>query len=198
MLTVIEALPVKTVQELLEYARRNPGTLNYGSAGPGSGTHLAMALFTFMTGTSMTHVPYRGSAPVGRRPDRRQSAAGDPDHVGGAAARGRRQASAAGGVDHQAGGGAAGRCRPSRRAAFRLRHRALDRPARPPPNTPPAIVARLNAAAAEVLASPDLKDLLLRQGAEQTGGTPAQFAEEIKRELTLWRELVKQTGIRVD
>ena len=64
VLTVIETLPVKSVAELLDLARRNPGQLNYGSAGPGSGTHLAMALLTWKTGTTMTHVPYRGSAPA--------------------------------------------------------------------------------------------------------------------------------------
>jgi tripartite-type tricarboxylate transporter receptor subunit TctC len=63
-LTVIESLPVKSVPELLTYARQNPGKLNYGSAGVGSSTHLAMLLLTSMTGTTMTHVPYRGSAPV--------------------------------------------------------------------------------------------------------------------------------------
>ena len=67
-----------------------------------------------------------------------------------------------------------------------------------PANTPPAIVARLNAATAEALASPDMKEILVRVGAEQTGGTPEQFAEEIRRDLAVWRDLVRKTGIRID
>src|SRR5262249_26895517 len=62
--TVTDSLPVKTIGELLAYARQNPGKLNYGSAGPGSTTHMAMVLFNTMTNTTMTHVPYRGSPPV--------------------------------------------------------------------------------------------------------------------------------------
>ncbi len=64
VLTASQDLPVKSVQELIDHARKNPGKLNYGSAGPKSATHLAMALLLSMTGTEMTHVPYRGSGPV--------------------------------------------------------------------------------------------------------------------------------------
>jgi tripartite-type tricarboxylate transporter receptor subunit TctC len=67
-----------------------------------------------------------------------------------------------------------------------------------PANTPASIVAQLNAAVSEALASPDLGHTLARQGAEQAGGTPEQFAQEIKREMAVWREVVKQTGIRID
>lgn len=54
------ALPVKSMQELLAYARANPGRLNYASVGVGSGTHLAAVLFTQAAGVQMTHVPYKG------------------------------------------------------------------------------------------------------------------------------------------
>jgi tripartite-type tricarboxylate transporter receptor subunit TctC len=67
-----------------------------------------------------------------------------------------------------------------------------------PANTPAAIVAQLNAAVSEALASPDLGQTLARQGAEQAGGTPEQLAEEIRREIAVWRDVVKQTGIRID
>ena len=197
VLTVFEALPVKTVPELLDYARRNPGKLNYGSAGPGSGTHLAMVLLTSMTGTTMTHVPYRGSAPV------------VADLIAGNLQLAIPTMAA---VLPQVG---AGKLRP---IAVSTARRALALPELPtiaesgvpgyatglwtgllaPANTPPAIVARLNTATAEVLASPDLKDTLARQGAEQSGGTPEEFAQEITRELALWKELAKQTGIRID
>jgi tripartite-type tricarboxylate transporter receptor subunit TctC len=196
-LTVSAGLPVKTVPELIDHARANPGKLNYGSAGPGSSTHLAMVLLTAMTGTAMTHVPYRGSAPV------------VTDLIAGNLQLAIPTMSA---VLPHAGGGKL------KILAVSTAKRAMALPEVPtvhesgvpgyatglwtgllaPANTPAAIVARLHAAVSEALASPDLKETLAGQGAEQSGGTPEQFAEEIRRELAVWRDLVKQTGIRID
>jgi len=58
------ALPVQSVPDLLKLAKAKPGQLNYGSAGTGSSTHLAMELFMDMTGISLTHVPYKGTSPA--------------------------------------------------------------------------------------------------------------------------------------
>jgi len=57
-------LPVKSIPELVELARKDPGRLNYGSTGVGSGSHLATELFMTRTGIRMTHVPFRGAAPL--------------------------------------------------------------------------------------------------------------------------------------
>ena len=57
------SVPVNSVNELIAYAKANPGKLNYGSAGSGGGNHLAMELFNSMAGTSIIHVPYKGAAP---------------------------------------------------------------------------------------------------------------------------------------
>jgi tripartite-type tricarboxylate transporter receptor subunit TctC len=64
VLVVNPALPVKTVQELVAYIKAHPGEVNYGSAGPGSTEHLAGELFRSMTGAQITHVPYKGGAPM--------------------------------------------------------------------------------------------------------------------------------------
>ena len=64
VLIVKPSLPVKTVQELIAYAKERPGQLSFGSAGPGSPHHLFAELFASMTGTKMTHVTYRGSVPA--------------------------------------------------------------------------------------------------------------------------------------
>ena len=64
MLVINPSRPFKTVPELIAYAKANPGKLNYGSAGPGTGTHLTAELFQTAAGIKMTHVPYRGSAPA--------------------------------------------------------------------------------------------------------------------------------------
>jgi tripartite-type tricarboxylate transporter receptor subunit TctC len=64
LLLVNAALPVKTVQELIAYARSHPGQLNFSSSGSGGTQHLCGALLQMMTGTQMTHVPYKGTAPA--------------------------------------------------------------------------------------------------------------------------------------
>jgi tripartite-type tricarboxylate transporter receptor subunit TctC len=61
-LVVNAALPVKTLREFIDYARKNPGKLSYGSAGPGSGAHLGGELFKSLTGTYLVHIPYRSTA----------------------------------------------------------------------------------------------------------------------------------------
>jgi tripartite-type tricarboxylate transporter receptor subunit TctC len=61
VLVVHPSMPVKTVAELIAYAKERPGQVNYASSGNGSGQHLFMALFASMAGIKMTHVPYRGS-----------------------------------------------------------------------------------------------------------------------------------------
>ena len=64
VLVVNSALPVKSLKEFLEYVRKNPGRLSYGSAGQGSLTHLTMELFKQQVGSFMVHIPYRGIAPA--------------------------------------------------------------------------------------------------------------------------------------
>jgi tripartite-type tricarboxylate transporter receptor subunit TctC len=64
ILVVRNDLPAKSVSELIEFAKKNPGKMNYGSTGIGSGSHLAMELFKSRTGTDMTHIPYTGAGPM--------------------------------------------------------------------------------------------------------------------------------------
>lgn len=197
VLTVTDSLLVKTTQEVIAYAKQNPGKLNYGSAGPGSTTHLAVALFNAMTATQMTHVPYRGSAPV------------VTDLIAGNLQLAIATMSA---VLPHAGGGKI------RLLAVSTAQRASALPNVPtiqesgvpgyatglwtgllaPAGTPQPIVTRLSAAVAEALAAPDMKGILAGQGAEQTAGTPAQFADEIRRELAVWKDVAQKTGIRID
>ncbi|MBC7992160.1 MAG: tripartite tricarboxylate transporter substrate binding protein [Rhizobacter sp.] len=64
VLVVEASRPYKTMLELIDFAKANPGVLNYGSAGPGTGTHLTSEMVQTKTGTKMTHVPYKGSQPA--------------------------------------------------------------------------------------------------------------------------------------
>ena len=70
VLVVSPDFPAKTVQELIAYAKANPGKLNYGSPGPGNASHLAAELFKLKTGIDIVHVPYKGAAEVCDRRDR--------------------------------------------------------------------------------------------------------------------------------
>ncbi len=64
LVVVNKELPARSIRELIELARSKPGQINYASAGNGTGQHLSMELFKMMTGTSFTHVPYRGAQPA--------------------------------------------------------------------------------------------------------------------------------------
>jgi tripartite-type tricarboxylate transporter receptor subunit TctC len=64
LMAVHPSIPAHNVAEFIDYARRNPGKVNYASSGPGSGIHFAGELFNFMAGIDMVHVPYKGSAPA--------------------------------------------------------------------------------------------------------------------------------------
>ena len=64
VLVINPALPVNSVQELIAYAKANPGKLNFASSGNGTSIHLSAELFKTMAGVQMTHVPYKGSAPA--------------------------------------------------------------------------------------------------------------------------------------
>jgi tripartite-type tricarboxylate transporter receptor subunit TctC len=196
-LAVKQDLPVTTVAQLLDYARKNPGKLNYGSAGPGSTTHLAVALLTSMTGTEMTHVPYKGSAPVitdllagtldlsiSTMPAVLPHAGGGKIRILGVSTPQRAKALPDIGTIEE--GGVKG-------YATGLWTGLLA-----PAGTSPQIIARLNAAVNEALATDELKALLAKQGAEPTGGSPEQFGEQIKRDLAIWNDVVKKTGIKID
>jgi tripartite-type tricarboxylate transporter receptor subunit TctC len=64
LMVIHPSIPARNVAEFIEYAKRNPGKINYGSSGPGSGIHFAGELFNFMAGIDMVHVPYKGSGPA--------------------------------------------------------------------------------------------------------------------------------------
>ncbi|MET0866955.1 MAG: tripartite tricarboxylate transporter substrate binding protein [Pseudorhodoplanes sp.] len=196
-LAVRQELPVKSVAELIDYARKNPGKLNYGSAGPGSTTHLAVALFTSMTGTDMVHVPYKGSAPVVT-----DLLAGTLDlsistmpavlpHANGgklrilAVSTASRSKSLPDAITIAEGG-------------VKGYETGLWTGLLAPAGTPKEVVAQLNTAVNEALASEDLKALLAKQGAEPTGGTEQSFADTIHRDLSIWTDLVKKTGIKIE
>ncbi len=191
------SVPVNSVKELIDYAKANPGKLNYGSAGNGSTEHLSAELFKSMAGVQMTHVPYKGGAPM------------MTDLLGGQIQIAIETSGSA--LPHVRGGKV-------RALAVTTATRSPALPDVPtvseaglvgyemttwygilaPKGTPKEIVAKINQEVRAILKSPEMKKRLDEIGAEPGGISPDQFAAFIKSEIAKWAKLVKQTGATVD
>src|SRR5262249_11704607 len=192
---VNSSLPVKTVPELIDYARNNPGRkLSYGSAGIGSAHHIAGALLQQKTGIELTHVPYRGGGPAIQ-----DLVAGHiPVSFGTTPA-----------VLPQAAAGSI------RILATVEAQRSPDMPDVPtgaetlpgvvtttwvgrfaPAGTPRPIIDRLNKIAVEALRRPDTVEKLKQQGTIPVASTPEQLAERVDAELASWGRIIPSIGIQ--
>jgi len=188
------SVPANNVKELIALAKANPGKLNYASVGTGSPAHIAGELLKLKTGIDMVHVPYKGGGPA------------VVDTIGGQVQLAFVSMPAA--WQHvKAGKLKAIAVTSARRAAV-----APDLPtiaetvpdyvvdswygALAPAKTPPAAIAKLNAAFAKVLENPQVKERLLAQGAEAAPGSPAEFDRRIKDELAKWELVIKSAGIK--
>src|SRR5665213_684638 len=190
-------LPVNSVSELIAYARKNPGALNYGSAGSGSPGHLSGELFKSMTGVDITHVPYKGSAPaVSDLISGQIQLMFDPiqsplPHVKSGMLKALGVSSA-------------------RRSALLPDVPTIAEAGVPgyettawwgifaPAHTPPAIVERLHAEIDKVVRSDFYHRQLAPLGAEPVSGSAAAFASFVKAETTKWGKVVKASGAIID
>jgi tripartite-type tricarboxylate transporter receptor subunit TctC len=197
VLVVNPGVPVKSVQELIAYAKANPGKLNFASPGSGTSGHLCGELFKVMAGVQITHIPYKGSAPALQ------------DLLGGQVQMMFDNLPSA--LPHIKAG-------KLRALAVTTAARAAALPDLPtvaeaglpgfeasswfgllaPAGTPPDIVARLNAEIAKWLASPDAMEKLLALGANAAGGSPEDFTKHIAAETAKWQKVVKASGAKVD
>ncbi len=191
------SVPASTVKELVAFAKANPGKLNYGSAGTGSATHLNMEMFKTMTGTSITHIPYRGSTQ-----SRQDLVAGEVQlsvdgllptmpliKAGKLKAFGltsNRRSSVAPEIPTLAEAGVTGYASDTWYGIVA------------PGGTPNTVIATLHAAAIKAINTSSVRDRLTKQGAELVGNTPAEFSALLERELRLWSEVVKDSGAKVD
>jgi tripartite-type tricarboxylate transporter receptor subunit TctC len=191
------SIAAKSISELVALAKREPGKLNYASAGPGSGIHLAAELFASMAGIKLTHIPYRGSAPalndlVGGHVNIYFSSL--PPAVG-IAGEGKVRALAVTGPQRshvfpdlptvaEAG-------LPGYEAVL---HYGIVAPA----GTPRPIVDKLNAALREALASEETKAVLIGTGADPLASTPEQYAADIDHEEMRWSRIVKAAGVKAN
>jgi tripartite-type tricarboxylate transporter receptor subunit TctC len=197
LLVVNPAVPVKTVKELIDYAKANPDKLTFASSGNGTSIHLSGELFKSMTGVQMTHVPYKGSAPavtdlLGGQVDLMfDNMPSVLPHVKAGKLRGiavttAKRSPAAPEIPTIAESGV-----PGFEATSWFGILA-------PAGTPKEIVTKLNKEIVRILSLPDVKAQLSGQGAEPAGDTPQQFAAHIKAEIAKWEKVVKASGAHVD
>jgi len=197
VLVVHPSLPVKTVAELVAYAKANPGKLSYGSAGSGSLPHLGTELFKAQTGTDMVHIPYKGGGPM------------VTDLLGGNV-----QlviADQANLMPHVQ----SGKLRALAVATPRRSPNAPDLPTIAesglagfdatawqglvgPAGLPPDVVKRLNDAFNQVMAMPAVREKLVGGGLEPVGGTPEQFRAFIASEIAKWTKISKDVGAKAE
>jgi len=186
--------PVKSIQDLLALAKKQPGRINYGSAGVGSAAHLAMALLEYSAGVSFNHVPYKG---------------GGPSMI----------AVAAGQVDFSM---PAFPTSVPHIKAGRMRIIAVTGPAREatmpevptvaesgvpgyefgiwfglfvPAGTPNAIVTRLNQEVVKALANPETRSQLLKVGVNPGSSTPDQLGKLLRADVAKWAKVIKAAKI---
>jgi len=197
ILVVNNGLPVKSVKELIAYAKANPGKLTHGSPGNGSTSHLSMELFKSLTGTQMVHVPYKGSAAVLTDVMAGQiSLTMDniPVYLPFAKA-GKIRALAVGSSKRTA---AAPELPTAEEAGVpglvAVSWFGLVAPAR----TPKPIVDKLWRETARILKVPDVSKRIADLGAEPVGSTPQEYAAFIQSEIKKWRKVIQDAGVRLD
>jgi len=196
-LTVRSGFPAKTVQEFIAYAKANPGKLNYASQGNGTTSHLTAEMFAQATGIKMTHVPYRGTAPAVN-----DLIAGHVDLMFNELATSMEMQKA-------------GRVQI---LAVTTAKRIEELPDLPtviesgipdfisdtwnaitaPPKTPPAVIAKLNAALNAALKMPELRATILRLHAEPAGGDTKELADLIKTDTVRWGDVVRAANVKIE
>jgi tripartite-type tricarboxylate transporter receptor subunit TctC len=195
VLAIANALPARSVQELVEYARANPDKLSYASSGPGSSLHFAGELFNLTARTQIVHIPYK-SVPLALTDlfaNRVQLIFDNTSSI----------------APHiKAGQARALGVTSSKRSAVLPELPTLDEAGVKgydlvvwsgliaPAATPAAALERLNAAMNEVLQKREVRDRLAQIGLEVVGGSSQQFAQLIANETKKWAGVARKAGIR--
>ncbi len=195
ILVVHPSVAAKSTRELIDYARANPGKLNYGSGGTGGFSHLVTALFDLMAGTRMIHVAYKGTGPALN------------DLLGG------QLQVIIGSTPSTAVHVRSGRLRA---LGITSKERSSALPDVPPisevvpgyyapllygiwgpKGLPPAIVELWNREVGKLLQSADMKARLTSAGVDPVGGAPSRFRDELRADVERWRKVVVAADIRV-
>ena len=189
------SVPARTLKEFIDYARARPGQLTYGSSGNGSASHLATELFKLAAHVDIAHVPYKGAAPA------------VTDLLGG------HLTVMIIGVPVSLPQVRAGKLTALGVASLQRYPAAMDLPTLAesglpgfevanwfavlaPAATPASIVSRLNTELNAVLRIVEMRERLLKQGFESSGGTPGEFAAYLRAEMEKWTKVVREARIR--
>jgi len=195
LLVVHPSFEAKSVKELIALAKAKPQQINYASPGHGTSNHLSFELFMSMAGIKLTHIPYKGTGPAlaellgGQVPLMLASTASVRPLVLSGKLR-------ALGISTAKRSPAMPEVPPIAESGVPGYSNASWVGLISPRGTPPAIVKRLNAEINKVIDEGDLKDKLGSQGFVPDGSTPQEFAAHVKDELTRFRKLVKEAGIK--
>ena len=196
VLVVHPSVPAQNMDELVAYAKANPGKLNYGSTGIGTSSHLSSFMLGKRVGFDATHIPYKGADALkdllaGRIQFMFATIPSVMQHI------------------------TAGKLRPMAVSSLK-RSRALpDVPTVvekgfpnfeagswfgffAPKGTPEAVITAVNKAVNEMLTFPAIEQQMVAQGADPAGGTPAQFGQFTQREHDKWRVIVRESGARAE
>ncbi len=195
-LVVRNDLPVHNVGELLDYAKKNPGKLNYGSTGSGSSNHLSMELFMRMTGTTMTHIPYKGSAPavVGMLGGEIDVLFDNVPNVLTQIKAGKLKAIAVSGTQRS---GLLPNVPTVAESGVPGYEVTVWFGMQLPAGTPKPIVAQLNHDLVRVLRDPEVVRRFSEQGVEVVASTPDEFARLVRSEVGKWTQLIREAAIRI-
>ena len=197
LLVTHPSLPVKSMKEFVSLLRAKPGALDFGSAGFGSSTHMALALFTYLGKLKITHVPYKGTAPA-----LTDAVAGQVHGL---------FANILSGLPYAKTGRL-------RALAVTSAKRSVVVPELPtiaesgvpdyvnitwhgwlaPAGTPAAIIGKMHQELTRAARSPDVAERLAADGGEPVGGSPERFAQLIASEMARWRKVVVAAGIKVE
>jgi tripartite-type tricarboxylate transporter receptor subunit TctC len=197
VLVTTPSLGLKSVKDLVDLAKSKPGQLNYGSAGVGSGGHLAGEMLRSMSGIGAIHVPYKGAAPAsidvasGQLAFQFASQITIQPLVAGKRVRmlavtSLKRATAHPDVPTLAESGLAG--------YEMLNWFGVTAPGR----TPREIVNRLNTTLVAALQMPAVRDKLTGEGGELVANTPAEFTDFLQRDIARWAQVIKAAGIKVE
>jgi tripartite-type tricarboxylate transporter receptor subunit TctC len=188
------SVAVKSITELIALAKSRPGDLNVATSGVATSTHMAAELFMYMTGTRMTHIPYKGGAPsivamiAGQCQVNFAAISTAIPHarsgkVRALAVTGARRSAGAPEYPTVAEAGVPGYSHSSWVGLLA------------PAKTPRAVINRLNAEAVKAVQAPEVRAVLLRDGLESVGTSPAEYAGLIKEEVEKWLKVARAAGI---
>lgn len=195
-LFVTPGLNIKTVEQLIDYAKKNPGKLNFASSGNGSAQHLAGESFRVAAGIDLVHVPYKGAGPAlvdllaGRVDIMFTSLVGNTEHI----KEGRLTLAATTGIKRSTSTPEVPTVAQTLPGYEAYTWQGVIAPV----NTPPAVVNQLNAAIKKVALSPKFYEKLAAQGMEVQTSTPAEFKTRLETDAIKYKELLQrtQTSIR--